>query len=80
LAVEQLGVFSTEAVSALQGGGAGVKVVVVPPADSLQTGHRCLWLGQQEGKRFRCVNPAWGWEGEADFNGANVIAVLGAAV
>ncbi|MFS8963628.1 transposase [Synechococcus sp. H55.5] len=59
---------------------AGIQVVVVPPAYSSQTCHRCLWLGQQEGKHFRCVNPACGWEGDADLNGANVIALLGAAV
>ncbi len=59
---------------------AGVKVTLVPPAYSSQTCHRCLWLGQREGKRFRCVNPACGWEGDADFNGANVIALLGAVV
>ncbi|MFT0812425.1 RNA-guided endonuclease InsQ/TnpB family protein [Synechococcus sp. OH20] len=58
---------------------AGVKVVVVPPAYSSQTCHRCLWLGQREGKHFRCVNPACGWEGDADLNGAN-IALLGVAV
>ncbi len=59
---------------------AGVKVVVVPPAYSLQTCHRCLGLGRREGKRFHCVSPACGWEGEADFSGANVIALLGAVV
>ncbi|MFS8907015.1 RNA-guided endonuclease InsQ/TnpB family protein, partial [Synechococcus sp. OH2] len=50
---------------------AGVKVVVVLPGYSSQTCHRCLWLGQREGKHFRCVNPACGWEGDADFNSAN---------
>ncbi len=59
---------------------AGVKVVVVPPAYSLQTCHRCLGLGRREGKRFHCVSPACGWEGDADFSGANVIALLGAVV
>ncbi|MFS8902176.1 zinc ribbon domain-containing protein, partial [Synechococcus sp. H60.2] len=59
---------------------AGVKVVVVPPAYSSQTCHRYLWLGQREGKHFRCVSPACGWEGDADLNGANVIALLGVAV
>ncbi|MFS8861177.1 zinc ribbon domain-containing protein, partial [Synechococcus sp. H60.1] len=59
---------------------AGIQVVVVPPAYSSQTCHRCLWIGQREGKRFRCVNPVCGWEGDADFNGANVIALLGVAV
>ncbi|MFS8915101.1 transposase [Synechococcus sp. H55.7] len=59
---------------------AGIQVVVVPPAYSSQTCHQCLWIGQREGKHFRCVNPACGWEGDADLNGANVIALLGAAV
>ncbi|MFS8913998.1 RNA-guided endonuclease InsQ/TnpB family protein [Synechococcus sp. B60.2] len=59
---------------------AGIQVVVVPPAYSSQTCHRYLWLGQREGKHFRCVNPACGWEGDADLNGANVIALLGVAV
>ena len=59
---------------------AGIQVVVVPPAYSSQTCHRCLWLGQREGKHFRCVNPACGWEGDADLNGANMIALLGVAV
>jgi len=59
---------------------AGVKVVLVPPAYSSQTCHQCLWIGQREGKHFRCVNPACGWEGDADLNGANVIALLGVAV
>ncbi len=55
----------------------GVKVVVVPPVASLQTCHRCLWLGQREGEGFRGVKPACGWEGGAGFNAANVIALLG---
>jgi putative transposase len=59
---------------------AGVKVVVVSPAYSSQTCHQCLWIGQREGKHFRCVNPACGWEGDADLNGANGIALLGVAV
>ncbi|MFS8923786.1 zinc ribbon domain-containing protein, partial [Synechococcus sp. B60.1] len=59
---------------------AGVEVVVVPPAYTWQTCHRCLWLGQREGKHFRCVNLACGWEGDADLNVANGIALLGAAV
>ncbi|MFS8901393.1 hypothetical protein NW845_08450, partial [Synechococcus sp. H60.2] len=33
--------------------------------------------GQRSGKHFRCVNPACGWEGDADLNGANGIALLG---
>ena len=59
---------------------AGIQVGVVPPAYSSQTCHPCLWIGQREGKHFRCVNSVCGWKGDADFNGANVIALLGAAV
>ncbi|MFS8908726.1 zinc ribbon domain-containing protein, partial [Synechococcus sp. OH2] len=59
---------------------AGVEVVVVPPAYTWQTCHRCLWIGRREGKHFRCVNSACGWGGDADLNGANGIALLGAAV
>jgi putative transposase len=59
---------------------AGIQVVVVPPAYSSQTCHQCFWIEQREGKHFRCVNPLCGWEGDADFNGANGIALLGVAV
>jgi putative transposase len=63
---------------------AGVRVWVVPAAYTSQTCHKCLHIhpdpaqSYRDGKQFRCGH--CGWEGDADFNGANVIAYLGAVV
>ncbi|MGY2975875.1 putative transposase [Thermostichus sp. MS-CIW-37] len=63
---------------------AGVSLILVPPAYTSQTCHRCLHIhpdpeqSYRSGKKFKCGH--CGWEGDADFNGANVIALLGAAV
>jgi len=63
---------------------AGVSLVLVPPAYTSQTCHRCLHIhpdpaqSYRSGKQFKCGH--CGWEGDADLNGANVIALLGAAV
>ncbi|ABD01326.1 ISSoc1, transposase [Synechococcus sp. JA-2-3B'a(2-13)] len=63
---------------------AGVPVVLAPPAYTSQTCHRCLHIhpdptqSYRSGKKFKCGH--CGWEGDADLNGANVIALLGAAV
>ncbi|MGY2880472.1 putative transposase [Thermostichus sp. OS-CIW-33] len=63
---------------------AGVSLVLVPPAYTSQTCHRCLHIhpdpaqSYRSGKSFKCGH--CGWEGDADLNGANVIALLGAAV
>ncbi|MGY4610186.1 RNA-guided endonuclease InsQ/TnpB family protein [Thermostichus sp. MS-CIW-38] len=63
---------------------AGVPVVLVPPAYTSQTCHRCLHIhpdpaqSYRNGKQFKCGH--CGWEGDADWNGANMIAKLGAAV
>jgi putative transposase len=63
---------------------AGVRVWVVPPAYTSQTCHQCLHIhpdlaqSYRNGKQFKCGH--CGWEGDADFNGANVIALLGAVV
>jgi len=62
----------------------GVRVWVVPPAHTSQTCHKCLHIhpdlaqSYRNGKQFKCGH--CGWEGDADFNGANVIALLGAVV
>ncbi|WP_448561750.1 RNA-guided endonuclease InsQ/TnpB family protein [Trichothermofontia sp.] len=64
--------------------GAGVTIVPVPPAYTLQTCHKCLHIhpdaakSYRNGKRFKCGH--CGWEGDADFNGASVIALLGLTV
>ncbi|WP_457393318.1 RNA-guided endonuclease InsQ/TnpB family protein [Thermostichus sp. MS-CIW-28] len=67
---------------------AGVALILVPPAYTSQTCHRCLHIhpdpaqSYRSGKKFKCRHCGWecGWEGDADLNGANVIALLGAAV
>ncbi|ABD02716.1 ISSoc1, transposase [Synechococcus sp. JA-2-3B'a(2-13)] len=63
---------------------AGVALILVPPAYTSQTCHRCLHIhpdpaqSYRSGKKFKCGH--CGWKGDADLNGANVIALLGAAV
>jgi transposase, IS605 OrfB family, central region len=63
---------------------AGVSLVLVPPAYTSQTCHRCLHIhpdpaqSYRSGKKFKCGH--CGWEGDADWNGANMIAKLGAVV
>jgi putative transposase len=63
---------------------AGVSLVLVPPAYTSQTCHKCLHIhpdpaqSYRSGKKFKCGH--CGWEGDADLNGANVIALLGAVV
>jgi len=63
---------------------AGVSLVLVPPAYTSQTCHRCLHIHSEQGKSYRSGKSFkcghCGWEGDADWNGANVIALLGAAV
>jgi IS605 OrfB family transposase len=61
---------------------AGIPLILVSPAYTSQTCHRCLHIhpdparSYRNGKSFKCGH--CGWEGDADFNGANVIALLGA--
>ncbi|MGY2836529.1 RNA-guided endonuclease InsQ/TnpB family protein [Thermostichus sp. MS-CIW-41] len=63
---------------------AGVSLILVPPAYTSQTCHWCLHIhpdpaqSYRSGKKFKCGH--CGWEGDADLNGANVIALLGAVV
>jgi len=58
--------------------------VLVNPRYTSQTCHRCLHIhpdpeqSYRNGKKFKCGH--CGWEGDADFNSANVIALLGAVV
>ena len=62
----------------------GVGVVLVNPRYSSQTCHKCLRIhpdpsqSYRRGKGFKCGH--CGWEGSADFNGANMIALLGLTV
>jgi putative transposase len=56
----------------------GVRVVKVNPAYTSQTCHQCLHIGLRSDKKFGCIN--CGWHGDADFNGAMMISLLGGAV
>lgn len=58
----------------------GVEVLPVPPAYSSQTCHSCLHIGLRAGKRFKCTNSGCSWHGDADFNAANVLSLIGASV
>lgn len=55
----------------------GVEVIAVPPAYTSQTCHQCLHIGLRSDKVFKCGNCSW--HGDADFNAANVISLLGGA-
>jgi putative transposase len=63
---------------------AGVALILVPPAYTSQTCHRCLHIHPEQGKSYRSGKSFkcghCGWEGDADLNGANVIALFGAVV
>ena len=64
--------------------GAGVEIMIVNPAYTSQTCHDCLHIhpvkgkSYRSGKNFKCGHCQW--KGDADFNGANVIRLLGASV
>jgi IS605 OrfB family transposase len=61
--------------------GAGVRVIPISPAYTSQICHHCLHIhpvkgkSYRSGKTFRCRH--CGWHGDADFNGANNIALVG---
>jgi len=64
--------------------GAGIEVIKVNPAYTSQTCHKCLHIhpikgkSYRSGKTFSCGHCHW--KGDADFNGANVIKLLGLSV
>lgn len=58
----------------------GVQVVAVPPRYTSQTCHKCLHLGLRSNKSFKCTNNKCNWKGDADFNGSNIISLLGQSV
>ena len=57
---------------------AGVVLYLVPAAYTSQMCHRCLHLGSRQGKRFACAH--CGYTGDADFNAAQNIKILGLQV
>jgi putative transposase len=56
----------------------GISVVKVNPRYTSQTCHQCLHIGLRTDKKFGCPN--CGWQGDADFNGAMMISLLGGVV
>jgi putative transposase len=56
---------------------AGVPLILINPAYTSKSCHKCLHIGNRSGKSFRCVNPECNWKGDPDYNGAKNIAALG---
>ncbi len=59
---------------------ASVLLALYPPAYTSKMCHACLHLGHRQDKRFTCTNPTCGWCGDADYNAAKNLAILGLAV
>ena len=65
---------------------AGVDLLLVNPAYTSRTCHKCLHIhpepdkSDRHGKRFICGNPDCLWKGDADLNGAKNLAALGLSV
>ena len=59
---------------------AGVPLILVNPAYTSQSCHKCLHIGNRSGKSFRCVNSDCKWFGDADYNGAKNLAALGRTI
>lgn len=57
---------------------AGIVLYLVPAAYTSQMCHCCLHIGSRSGKRFACAH--CGYTGDADFNGAKNIKILGQQV
>jgi putative transposase len=58
----------------------GVPLIFVNPAYTSKSCHKCLHIGNRNGKSFRCVNPNCNWKGDPDYNGAKNIAALGLSI
>lgn len=59
---------------------AGVPLILVNPAYTSKSCHKCLHIGNRNGKNFRCVNPECNWKGDSDYNGAQNISALGLSI
>ncbi|MDJ0536311.1 MAG: transposase [Xenococcaceae cyanobacterium MO_207.B15] len=58
----------------------GVEVIAINPAYTSKTCHCCLHIGLRSNKSFKCSNTKCGWVGDADRNGAEMIALVGLSV
>lgn len=56
----------------------GVSLMLINPAYTSRTCHRCLHIGERDGESFRCGH--CGYSGHADYNGACNISNLGKCV
>ncbi|MGL5943792.1 MAG: RNA-guided endonuclease InsQ/TnpB family protein [Waterburya sp.] len=59
---------------------AGVALIFVNPAYTSKSCHKCLHIGNRNGKRFSCSNPSCNWKGDPDYNGAKNLAALGLSI
>jgi IS605 OrfB family transposase len=59
---------------------AGVPLILVNPAYTSKSCHKCLHIGNRNGKSFQCVNSECNWKGDPDYNGAKNIAALGLSI
>ena len=57
-----------------------VPLILVNPAYTSVSCHKCLHIGNRNGKSFRCVNPQCMNKCDADRNGAENIAALGVSI
>ena len=58
----------------------GVPLILVNPAYTSKSCHKCLHIGNRNGKKFQCVNSKCNWRGDPDYNGAKNIAALGLSI
>ena len=59
---------------------AGVPLYFVNPAYTSKSCHKCLHIGNRNGKKFSCTNTACNWKGDSDYNGAQNISALGLTI
>ena len=59
---------------------AGIPLYFVNPAYTSKSCHKCLHIGNRNGKSFRCVNSSCNWKGDPDYNGAKNISALGRSI
>ena len=59
---------------------AGVPLILLNPAYTSKSCHKCLYIGYRNGKRFSCNNPSCSWKGDPDYNGAKNLAALGLTI
>ncbi len=59
---------------------AGIPLYLINPAYTSKTCHKCLHIGNRNGKKFSCSNIACNWKGDSDYNGAQNISALGRSI